>query len=79
MLYSECVPKTTVTLPDDVHVRVRALARRSNRTVSDVVGELLLEALAARATTAFASHGAGKADVDDLGLNAEKYIAEGLR
>ncbi len=79
MLYSHFMPKTTVTLPDDVHLRVRALARRSDRTVSDVVGELLLEALAARTTAGFASHGAGDADVDDLGLNAEKYIAEGLR
>lgn len=79
MLYSQWVHKTTVTLPDDVHLRVRALAERADRTVSDAVVELLAEALAARARGGFASHGAGEADVDDLGVNAEKYLAEGMR
>lgn len=71
--------KTTVTLSDSVYLRVRALAERRRRTVSEVVGELLSEALTARARQGFASHGAGEVDVDDLGVNAEKYLAEGLR
>lgn len=71
--------KTTVMLSDGLHLRVRALADRGRKSVSEIIEELLEEALVARMGTGFASHGAGEADVDDLGLNAEKYLTEHLR
>lgn len=70
--------KTTLNLPKIVWLRLRNLAAREGRSVSDVAGELLGEALEARTAGPFASHAAGDADVDDLAENAEKYLREGL-
>lgn len=77
MQYDEGMHRTTVSLPDHLYLRVRNLASRSDRPVGQVVAELLAEALAAR-SAAFASHASGDADVDDLGVNAEKYLREAL-
>lgn len=73
------MPKTTVNLPADVYLRVRARAERAGASMSEVVSDLLASALEAVAPVRFASHGAGEADVDDLGRNAEKYLREGMR
>jgi hypothetical protein len=72
--------KTTVNLTDELHLWLRHLSARTGRSVGNLVNELLEEALRARGKSQpFASHGAGEADVTDLGRNAEKYLAEGLR
>lgn len=70
--------RTTVNLPDALWLRVRNLAEASDRTAGAVVAELLEEALEARSSGVFLSHGAGEADVEDLGENTEKYLREGL-
>lgn len=70
--------KTTVNLDEHVRLRLEQQAARDDRTLSQLVNELLDEALRQRAGTTFASHGAGEADVDDLGVNAEKYLRDGL-
>lgn len=72
--------KTTVTFSDDLYLRLRLMAERERRSVSEVVDDLLRTALRPSSRRgAFRSHAAGEADVDDLGANAEKYLAEDLR
>lgn len=72
--------KTTLTLPDDVYLRIRNLAERSGRPLGAVIAGLLSDALErGEAGEPFRSHRAGTADVDDLGVGAEKYLAERLR
>lgn len=70
--------KTTVNLREPVRLRLEQYAAREGKTLSDAVNDLLAEALLGRSGTAFASHGAGEADVDDLGVHAEKYLREGF-
>ncbi|MGH3441865.1 MAG: hypothetical protein ACRDUY_07455 [Nitriliruptorales bacterium] len=69
--------KTTVNLRESVRLRLENLAAREGTTLSDLVNELLDDALRRR-SGGFASHAAGEADVDDLGVNAEKYLREHL-
>lgn len=71
--------KTTVNLPDDLHLRVRQMAEREGITFGEAVTRLLRAGLAGAHDQDFASHAVGEADVDDLGVNAEKYLREGLR
>lgn len=71
------MPKTTVNLEHSLRLRLEQLAARSGRTLTDVISELLDDALRRRVGT-FSSHAAGDADVDDLGIHAEKYLHEGL-
>lgn len=69
--------KTTVNLPKDLWVPIRLMAEREGRSVSEVVKELLGEALEARRPTGdFSFIGSGESDVDDLAINAEKYLRE---
>lgn len=78
MPYSQRMAKTTVNLREDIRLRLEQHAARQGTTLSQLVNELLDEALRHRAGRHFASHGAAEADVDDLGLQAEKYLREGL-
>lgn len=78
MLYSPAMAKTTVNLSEDVRLRLEQHAARQGVTVSALVNDLLDEALRNRAGRRFASHAAAEADVDDLGVHAEKYLRDGL-
>jgi hypothetical protein len=69
--------RTTVNLSQDVRLRLEQLAARQGVSLGSLINELVGEALAHR-REAFESHAAGDADVDDLGVNAEKYLAEDL-
>jgi len=69
--------KTTVNLRDDLHLKLRTLAQREGVSVGEMLNRLLADALAAREQCRFRSFGAGEGD-PDLGLNAEKYLREGL-
>ncbi len=69
--------KTTVNLRDDLHLKVRALAQREGVSVGEMFNRLIADALAAREHRRFRSFGAGEGD-PDLGVNAEKYLREGL-
>lgn len=61
-----------------VRLQLERLAAREGRSLSDLINELVEDALRARAGSAFSSHGAGTAEEDDLGVHAEKYLREGL-
>lgn len=71
--------KTTVNLAEHVRLRLEQHAARHGVTLSEAVNGLVDEALRRRAGDGFASHAAGDADVDDLGVQAEKYLSDGLR
>ncbi len=78
MRYSCRMKKTTVTLDDKVWMLVRRRAEREGRPLGQVVNDLLASCFPeayARPT----SVGSFESDVDDLGVNAEKYLREGLR
>ncbi len=69
--------KTTVNLDDKVWMLVRSRARRERKSMTEVINELL----AASFPNAFKrpmSIGAFEGDVDDLGINAEKYLREAI-
>lgn len=73
------MPKTTVTLSGDVYLRIRNLSAATGRPMGRLIDELLRRALLDDdAGAPFASVGMGDADVTDLGINAEKYLAEGM-
>lgn len=72
------MPKTTVNLRAPLRLRLEQQAAREGVTISDLVNDLLEEALRRRAGDRFVSHGAADADVDDLGVHAEKYLRERL-
>jgi hypothetical protein len=71
--------KTTLNLDTALFLRLRNRAAREATTISDLVNRLLGDAFASGPEGgAFVSHGAGTADVDDLGAASEKYLAEDL-
>lgn len=78
MLYSRRMAKTTVNLSEHVRLRLEQLASQRGVTISALVDDLLDEALRNRAGRRFSSHAAAEADIDDLGVQAEKYLREGL-
>lgn len=69
--------KTTVNLDDKVWMLVRARARREGKPMAQVVNELL-KASFPDAYERPTYMGAFEGDVDDLGVNAEKHLREGL-
>jgi len=72
--------KTTITLRTEVWLRLRNRAEREGTSIGTLVNDLLAEALlAGEAGSRPVSIGAGKADVDDLGENARKYLRRSLR
>lgn len=77
MSYAVFMHRTTMNLPDDLFVRLRSLGARAGKPVGQVAVELIEEALTARGGS-FESHGSGSAEVDDLGINSERYLREGL-
>jgi predicted DNA-binding protein len=71
--------KTTINLPTDLHLRIRNLAERTGRPIGAVITGLLSDALEhTEAGEPLALVASGEADVDDLAIHAEKYLAEGL-
>jgi hypothetical protein len=70
--------KTTVNLDDKVWMLVRARARREGKPMAQVINELLAASFP-EAYGPLTCIGAFEGDVDDLGINAEKYLREGLR
>ena len=76
--YSSRMKKTTVNLEDKVWMLVRARARREGRSMAHVINELLAASFA-EAYAPLTCIGSFDGDVDDLGVNAEKYLREGLR
>jgi macrodomain Ter protein organizer (MatP/YcbG family) len=70
--------KTSVTLDDKVWMLVRARARREGKSMAQVINELLAKSFpeAYERPTYIASF---EGDVDDLGINAERHLREGLR
>jgi hypothetical protein len=72
--------KTTLNLDTAVFMRLSNRAAIDGTTISELVNRLLTEALERDSEgEAFASHGFGDADVDDLGANAEKYLLDTFR
>jgi predicted transcriptional regulator len=73
------MPVVTINLPTDIHLRIRNLADRTGRSLDTVIVELLRDALdRGPGGQPFALVAAGEADVDDLAINAEQYLADGL-
>ena len=71
-------PGPAVNLDDKVWLLVRARARRERRPVGQVINDLLVAAFPA-AYGPLTSIGAFDGEDDDLGINAEKHLREGLR
>ncbi|CAN5398510.1 MAG: hypothetical protein ACR2JP_06545 [Acidimicrobiia bacterium] len=69
--------KTTLNLDSALFLRLRNRAEVEGTTISDLVNRLLSDALARGPEgMPFSSHAVGVADVDDLGTQAEKYLAD---
>jgi len=69
--------KTTLSLRDDLYLRARALAEREGVSLGEMLNRLVADGLGRRDQSRFTSFAAGEGD-PDLGVNAEKYLREGL-
>lgn len=78
MRYSRRMKKTTVNLDDKAWLLLRARARREGKSLTQVINDLVAAAFpAAYASPTYV--GAFEGEVEDLGINAEKYLREGFR
>ncbi|MGH8874075.1 MAG: hypothetical protein ACRDVM_02315 [Acidimicrobiia bacterium] len=73
----ELMHKTTINRRPGISIRLRSITDAPGASLGETVNLLRAEAPETRASP-FASHAVGDAHVDDLAVNAEKYLSDRL-